>query len=57
MTVEVNPMSKAELDFADYKKVPVATIDGQEVCHWSPQLPLVAINNIVTIIYYSCIVV
>jgi hypothetical protein len=32
MTVEVNPMSKDELDFTDYKKVPVATIDGKEVC-------------------------
>ena len=29
--VEVNPMSKAELDFTDYRKVPVARIDGNEV--------------------------
>jgi len=31
-TVEVNPLSKAELKFsADYKKVPIAKIDGEQV--------------------------
>ena len=29
--VEVNPLTKKEIEFTDYKKVPVATINGVEV--------------------------
>jgi microsomal prostaglandin-E synthase 2 len=29
--VEVNPLTKAELKFSEYRKVPVILIDGEQV--------------------------
>lgn len=29
--VEVNPMSKKEIKWSDYKKVPILTVDGEQL--------------------------
>jgi microsomal prostaglandin-E synthase 2 len=29
--VEVNPMNKKEINWSDYKKVPIVTVDGEQL--------------------------
>ena len=38
--VEVNPLSKKEIKWSDYKKVPILVVDGEQMVDSSGAIPL-----------------
>lgn len=52
--VEVNPLSKKEIKWSDYKKVPILVVDGEQLIDSSGSYKSFQSSKIILFLFFSC---